>query len=206
MDWLQIGEEYVKAIYCHPAYFTYMQSSFQFSCLVVSNSLQSHALQQARLPCSSPTPTPCSNSCPLSRWCHQTISSSVVPFSSCLQSFPVLGSFPMSQFIASGGQKYWSFSISTSNEYSGLIFFWGGVDWFALLAIQGILKSLLQHHRSNASILWHSAFLVVQLSTCIRKYWKNHSFDLMDLCQLSQNTLLWGSLLYAFNGSFAKQI
>ena len=77
----------------------------QFSRSVVSNCLWPHGLQHARLPCPSPTPGAYSNSCSLSRWCHPTISSSVVPFSSCLQSFPAPGSFPMSQFFASGGQS-----------------------------------------------------------------------------------------------------
>ena len=80
-------------------------SLVQFSWSVMSNSLQPHGLQHARLPCPSPTPGVCSNSCPLSRWCHPAISSSVVPFSSCLQSSPASGSFPMSQFFASGGQS-----------------------------------------------------------------------------------------------------
>ena len=79
-------------------------SSVQFSCSVVSDSLTPYGLQHARLPCPSSTPGACSNSCPLSRWCHPTISS-VVPFSSCLQSFPESGSFPMSWFCASGGQS-----------------------------------------------------------------------------------------------------
>ena len=79
--------------------------SVQFSCSVVSNSLWHHALQHARLPCPSPTPEACSNSYPTSQWCHPTISFSVVPFSSCLQSFPTSGSFPTSQFFASGGQN-----------------------------------------------------------------------------------------------------
>ena len=85
------------------------------------------------------------------------------PFSSHLQSFPASGSFPMSQFFTSGGQSIWSFSfsISPSNEYSGLISFW--MDWLDLFAIQGTLKSLLQHHNSKASILWCSAFFIVQL-------------------------------------------
>ena len=83
--------------------------------------------------------------------CHPTISSSVVPFSSCLQSFPASGSFQMSQLFASGGQSIsFSFSISPSNEYSGLISF--RMDWLDLLAVQGTLKSLLQHHSSKASI------------------------------------------------------
>ena len=77
----------------------------QFSHLVLSDFLRPHELQDDRLPCPSPTPGACSNSGPLSQWCHPTISSSVVPFSSCLQSFPASGSFPMSQFFASGGQN-----------------------------------------------------------------------------------------------------
>ena len=80
-------------------------ASVQFSCSVVSNSLQPHGLQHASLPCPSPTPWVYSNSCPLSRWCHPTISSSVTPFSFCLPSFPASGSFPMSQFFTSGGQS-----------------------------------------------------------------------------------------------------
>ena len=125
----------------------------------MSNSLRSYGLQHTRLPCPSPSSRVCSNSCPLSRRCHPTISSSVVPFSSCLQSFPASGSFPMSQLFTSGGQRmYWSlnFSISSSNEYSGLVSF--RIDWFDLLAVQGSLRSLLQHHSLKASILWYSAF------------------------------------------------
>ena len=76
-----------------------------FSCSVISNSLWPHVLQYARLPCPSPIPRVYSNSCPLSQWCHQTISSSVVPFSFCPQSFPVSGSFPKSHFFTSGGQS-----------------------------------------------------------------------------------------------------
>ena len=102
-----------------------------------------------------------SNSCPYSWWCHPTISSSVIPFSSCLQSFSASWSFPMSQFFTSGGQSF-SFSISPSNEYSGLIPF--RMDWLDLLAVQGTLKSLLQHHSSKASILQCSAFFTVRLS------------------------------------------
>ena len=104
------------------------------------------------------------NLCPLSQWCHPTISSSVVPFFSCLQSFAASGSFPMSQFFTSGSQSYWSFSfsISSSNECSGLISF--RIDWLDLLSVQGTLKSLLQHHSSKASILWHSGLFMVQLS------------------------------------------
>ena len=133
--------------------------SVQFSCSVVSDSLGHHGLQQARPPCSSPTPGVYSNSCPLSQWCHPTTSSSVIPFS-CLQSFPALGSFQMSQCFCIRWPKYWnfSFSISLSNEYSGLISF--RMDSLDLLEVQGTLKSLLQHHSSKTSILWCSAFFI----------------------------------------------
>ena len=129
----------------------------------MSDSLQPHGLQHSRPPCPSPTPRVYSNSCPLSRWCHPTISSSVVPFSSCLQSFPASGSFQMSQFFASGSQ---SIGISASAPVlpmnSGLISF--RMDWLDLLAVQGTRKSLLQHHSSKASVVKHSAFFIVQLS------------------------------------------
>ena len=91
----------------------YFYNAVQFSHLVVSNSLWPHGLQHARLPCPSPTPGACSDSCPLSLWCHPTISSTVVPFSSCPQSFPASGSFPMSQLLASGSQSIRA-SASTS--------------------------------------------------------------------------------------------
>ena len=115
----------------------------------------------ANLPCPPQSLEACSNSCPLSQWCHPTISSSVIPFSSHLQSFPASGFFPMSQFFASGGQNL-SFSISPCNEYSGLISF--RMDWLDLLSVQGTLKSLLQHHSSKASIFRCSVFFIVQFS------------------------------------------
>ena len=138
------------------------RSSIQVSHSVLSGSLWPHELQHARLPCSSPTPGAYSNSCSLSRWCHPAILSSVVPFSSCLQSFLASGSFPMSLCIR--WPKYWSFSfsISPSNKYSGLISF--RINCLDLLAVQGTLKSLLQHHSSKASIHGYSAFFLVQLS------------------------------------------
>ena len=139
----------------------WVSPSVQFSCSVVSYSLRPHRPLQARLPCLSPTARACSNSCPSSQWCHPTNSSSVIPLSSCLQSFSASGSFLMSQFFASGGQSNWSFSISPSKEYSGLISF--RMDWFDHLSVQGTLKSL-QHHSSKASILWHSAFFKRQIS------------------------------------------
>ena len=84
---------------------TYIQGILQFSRSVMSNSLWPHKLQHFRLPCPSPAPGACSNSCPLSWWCHPTTSSSIIPFSSCLQSFPASGSYPMSQFFTSGSQN-----------------------------------------------------------------------------------------------------
>ena len=123
-------------------------SSAQFSRTVMSDSLPPHELQHTGPPCPSPTPRVYSNSCPLSQWHHPTISSSVIPFSSHLQSFPASGSLQMSQFFYIRWSKYWgfSFSISPSNEYSGLISF--RMDWLDLLAVQGTLKSLFQHHSS----------------------------------------------------------
>ena len=130
----------------------------------MSDSLRPHEPQHARPPCPSPTPRVYPNPCPSSRWCHPTISSSVVLFSSCPQSFPASGSFPMSQLFSSGGQsiRVSASAISPSNEHPGLISF--RMDWLDLLAVQGNLKSLLQHHSSKATILQHSAFFIVQLS------------------------------------------
>jgi len=130
----------------------------------MSDSLRPHGPQHTRLACPSTTPRTCSNSCPSSWWCLLTILSSVVSFSH-LQSFLASGSFPVSQFFTSGGQSIGvsaSASVRPSNEYSGLISF--RMDWLDFLAVQGPLKSLLQHHSSKASILWPSAFFMVQLS------------------------------------------
>ena len=137
--------------------------SVHFSHSVGIDYLQPHRLQYAKPPCPSPTPGVYSNSYPLSRWRHPTNSCSVVPFSSNLQSFKASGSFPMSPFIPQVAKVLeFSFNISPSNEYSGPIYF--RMDWLDLLAVQWTLKSLLQHHSSKASILWHSAFFIVQLS------------------------------------------
>ena len=145
--------------------FTYFYlHKLQFSCLVMSDSLQPHGPKYARPPCPSPTPGAYSNSCPLNQWCHPTISSSVVPFSSHLQSFPASGSFSNESVLHIRWPKYWnfSFSISPSNEHPGLISF--RIDCLDFLTVQGPLKSLLQHHSSKASILQNSAFFIVQLS------------------------------------------
>ena len=132
------------------------------SCLTLCDPMDCR--QHTRLPCTSPTPGACSKSGPLSLCCHPNISSSVVPFSSHLQSFPASGSFQMSQLFTSGGQ-----SIRVSASPSVLLmniqeWFPLGIDWLDLLAVQGTLKSLLQHHSSKASILQHSAFFTVQFS------------------------------------------
>ena len=129
----------------------------------MSDSLRPCESQHARPPCPSPTPEVHSNLCPSSRWCHQAISSSVVPFSSYPQSLQASESFPMSQLFTWGGQSTGvSALIIPSKEHPGLISF--RIDWLDLLAVQGTLKSLLQHHSSNASILQHSAFFTVQFS------------------------------------------
>ena len=144
---------------------------------VMSNSFQSHGLQHTRLPCPSPTPRVYSNSCASSRWCHTTISSSVVHFSSHFQSFPASGSFPMSQFFTSGGQSIGASALASvlPSKYSGLISF--RIDWFDLLAVQGTLKSLLPHHSSKASILLMLSLLYSPTLISIHDHWKNHSFD-----------------------------
>ena len=136
--------------------------SVHFSHSVMSDSQRPHRPQHARLPCPSPTPRACSNSCPLSQSCHPTISSS-------MSSPPTFNlsqhqGFSTESVLHIRWPNYWSFSliISPSNEYSGLVSF--RMDWWDLLAVQGTLKNLLQHHSSKASIFLCSAFFIVQLS------------------------------------------
>ena len=142
----------------------------------------------ARLLCPSPIPGVCSNSCPLSQWCHPTISSSVYPFLPSV--FPSIWVFSNESALHIKWPKYrsFSFSISPSNEYSGLISF--RMDWFDLLAVQGTLKSLSsptpQFESINSSAL---DILYSQTVTSIHDYWKNHSFDSTDLCQ--QRSAKW---------------
>ena len=138
-------------------------SSVHFSRSVVSDSLWSNGLQHARLPCPSPTSRAFSNSCPSSQWCHPTILASVLPFSSCPQSFPASGSFPMSQFFTSVGQVLELQLQHQSFQWIFLSVISLRIDWFDL-AVQGTLKSLLQHHSSKTSVLQHSVFLMAQLS------------------------------------------
>ena len=129
----------------------------------MSNSVRPHESQHARPPCPSPTPGVYPNPCPSSWWCRPAISSSVIPFSSCLV-LPSIRVFSNESTLRMRWPKYWSFnfSISPSNEHPGLISF--RMDWLGLLAVQGTLKSLLQNHSSKASILLCSAFFIVQLS------------------------------------------
>ena len=126
----------------------------QFSQSVMSDFLQPHELQHAKLPCPSPTPGVYSNSCPSSRWCHPTISSSVVPFSSCLQSFPASVSFPVSQFFTSGGQ---SIEVSASASVLPINI----QNWFPLgltgwISLQS--KGLLSRVFSNTTVQKHQFF------------------------------------------------
>ena len=158
-----LGEKERIAIWRHTADFVILQfSSVQSLSRVRLFTTPWITACQASLFITKPGVYP--NSCLLSRWCHPAISSSVVPFSSCPQSLPASGSFPMSLFLCMRWPKYWSFSlsISPSNEHPGLISF--RMDWLDLLAVQGTLKSLLQHHNSKASILQCSAFFTIQLS------------------------------------------
>jgi len=150
----------------------------QFSCSVLCNNLWPRGLQHARLPCPSSIPRASSNSCPLSWWYHATISSSASPSPPAFNLSQHQGFFQWVSFCIRW-PKYWSFSfsISRSNEYSGLISF--RIDWFDLLAVQGILKSLLQYHNSKASILQHSAFFMVQLSHSYMTTGKGPSMDLL---------------------------
>ena len=139
------------------------RGSVQFSHSVMSSSLWPHGLQHAMFSCPSPTPGAYSNSCPSSQWCHPAISSSGVPFTSCLQSFPESGSFPMSQFFASGDQ-----SIGASASASPSVLPMNIQDWFPL-GLTGLISSQskgLSRVFSNTTvqILWCSAFFIVQLS------------------------------------------
>ena len=150
--------------------------SVQFSCSAVSDSWQSHGPQHARLLCPSPIPGVYSNSCPSSQWCHPTISSSIVPFSSCLQPFPASGSFPGSQFFTSGGQ---SIGVSASTSVLPMnIQNWlplGQTGWVSLQS-KGLSRLF-----SNTTVQKHQFFdtqpFYGPTLTSIQDYWKSHSFD-----------------------------
>ena len=162
--------------------FIYLQfSSVQFSRSVVFDSLWFHESEHARPPCPSPTPGVHPNPCPLSRWCHPTISSSVVPFSSCPQIFPASGSFPMSQLFASGGQ-----SIGVSASPSVLPMNtqdWCPLGWTRWISLQskGLSRvfSNTTVQKINSLVL---SYLYSPTLTSIHDHWKNHSIDWTDLC------------------------
>ena len=148
----------------------------QFSHSVVPNSLQPHEPQHTRPPCPSPTPRVHPNPCPLSRWCHPTISSSVVPFSSCPQSFPASGPFPMSQFFASGGQ---SIGVSASASVLPMNIqdqFASGLTGWISLQSKGLSRvfsnTTVQKHNSSALSFLYGPTLI-----SIHDYWKNQNFD-----------------------------
>ena len=153
---------------------TQYQTSVQFSRSVVSDSLQPHESQHARPPCPSPTPRVHSNWCPLSRWCHPAISSSVIPFSSCSQSFPALGSFPMSQLFASGGQTIGVSALASvlPKNTQG----WSPLEWTGWISLQskGLSTPTPHFKRINSSVL---SFLHSPTFTSIHDHWKNHSLD-----------------------------
>ena len=133
-----------------------------FSCSVMSDSLQPHWLKHTRLPCTSLSPRVCSNSCPVESVMPSNHLIFCCPLLLLPSIFPSIRVFSSESALHIRWPKCQSFSISPSNEHSGLISF--RIDWFGLLSVQGTLKSLLQHHSSKASLLWHSAFFMVQLS------------------------------------------
>ena len=149
--------------------------SVHFSCSVVNDSLRPHKAQHVRPPCPSPTPGACSNSCPLSWWCHPTISPSVIPFSSRLQSFPTSGSFPMSHFFASGGQRI---GVSASASVPPVnIQDWFPLGWIGRISLhsKGLSESSPTPQFKSISSLTLS-FLYNSALTCIHDYWMIDSF------------------------------
>ena len=159
MQWIKLGQQ------------------VQFSRSVASDSLWHHESQNARPPCPSPTPGVHPNPCPLSRWCHPTVSSSVIPLFLLPSIFPSNRVFSNESAFRIRWPKYWSFSlnISPSNEHSGLISF--RMDWLDLLAVQETLKSLLPTPQFKSINSWVLSFLYSPTLTSIHDYWKNHGFD-----------------------------
>jgi len=145
---------------------------------VMSDYLRPHELQHTRLSCPSLSPWVCSNSYPLSQWCHPAISSSDTHFSNLPSIFPSIMVFSNESALHIRWPKYWSLSISSSSEYSELI--WFRIDWFDLFPVQRTLKSLLQHHSSKASILWCPDFFMVQLSLLSSDFFQFSSVQLLS--------------------------
>ena len=155
-----------------------LKSSVQFSCSVMLKSLWPHGLQHAKLPCPSPTLRIYSNSYPLSQWYHAIILSFVVPFSSCLESFPASGSFPVGQFFVSSGQ---SIGVSASASVLPMnIQDWFPLGWTGLISLQSkrlsrVFSKLTPQFKSINSLAL--SFLYSPTLTSICDYWKNHNFD-----------------------------
>ena len=152
------------------------QSQSQFSRLVVSDSLWTHGMQHYRPPCPSPTPWAYPNSCPLGRWCHPTISSSVVPFSSCPQSFPASGSFQMSKLFSSGGQSIGV--LASTSVFSRNTQEWSHLGWTGWISLQ---HKGLSGVFSNTTVQKYNSlvlrFLYTPTLTYIHNDWKNHSLN-----------------------------
>ena len=145
-----------------------------FCCSAMADSLQPHELQHARFPCPLPSPGVCSDTCPLSWWCHSTISSSVTPFSSCLQSFPKSGSFPVSQLFTSGGQSFGASASASVLPTKIQGWFPLGLTGFISLLSKGLTRVF-----SSTTVWKHQVFgasLYGPTLTSVYDYWKNHSF------------------------------
>ena len=176
---LEITTDKSLVIYLWSFFLTYiisiLLSSVHFSHSIVSDSLQPHEPQHARPPCPSQTPGVHPNPCPLSQWCHPTISSSVIPYSSCPQSFPESGSFQMSQFFASGCQ---SIGVSASTSVLAMnIQDWSPLGWTGWIPLQ---SKRLSRVFSNTTVQKHQFFSTQLYSptlTSIHDHWKNHSLD-----------------------------
>ena len=153
----------------------------------MSDSFQPHRLQDTRLPSPSPTPGACSNPWPLSWWCHSIISSSVIPFSSCLQSFPASGSFPMSQFFTSGGQHIRSSASASVLPLKIQDWFLLGLTGLTSLQSKGLSRVFYNTTAQSINFSVFS-FLYSPTLTSTHDYWKNHSFDQTDLCLQSNVT------------------
>ena len=177
-----IGEKIWRDKVLKEIWTAFMISSVQFSLSVVSDALQPHGLQHTRLSCPSSTPRTCSNSYPSSRWCHPTISSSVVSFFSCLQSFPASGSFPMSQFFTSSGQSIGALASASTLPMN--------TQGSFPLGLTGFTSLLSKDSQEYSPAPWFKSINSLALSllcdptlTSVHDYWKNHSFNYSDLCQ-----------------------
>ena len=155
--------------------------SFSYICYSVTQScptLRPHGQQQARFPCPSPSPRVCSKSCPLSWWCHTTISSSVIPLSSCLQSFPALASFPVNWLFTLGGQSIgasaWE-SVLPMNIQSRFLV---GLTGLVSLTLESLSSTTVKKHQFSAA-----QFLCDPTLTSTHDFWKIHGFDYIALCQ-----------------------